>query len=114
VADKTLFSKIIDREISADIVFEDDICLAFRDIAPTAPVHILIVPKRPIAQVAHLTDADTNLAGHLVLVATQIARREGLEDGYRLVFNNGKEGGQTVFHIHLHLIGGRPMTWPPG
>ena len=114
MSDKTIFAKIIDREIPADIVYEDDRALAFRDIAPQAPIHILIIPKKPIDMIEHLEDADADLAGHLVMVAKKVAAQEGLTSGYRLVFNNGRDAGQTVYHIHLHLLGGRPMAWPPG
>jgi len=110
----TIFQKIIDREIPADILFEDDSVLAFRDIDPKAPTHVLVIPKKPIARIADATDADTALLGRLLLAATQVAEQEGLEDGYRLVINNGVHGGQAVYHLHLHLLGGRQMTWPPG
>lgn len=109
----TIFQKIIDREIPADIVFENDEVLAFRDINPQAPVHILVIPKRPIAKIADLTDADKETAGALLLAAGEIAREEGLED-YRLAVNNGAGAGQTVFHLHVHILGGRPFGWPPG
>lgn len=112
--EKTIFAKIIDREIPADIVFEDDRVLVFKDINPAAPTHVLVIPKKPIAKVEDMTEADEPLLGHMVYVATQVARDLGLEGGYRLVMNNGNEGGQTVFHIHLHVLGGRPMHWPPG
>ncbi|MCX6970448.1 MAG: histidine triad nucleotide-binding protein [Verrucomicrobia bacterium] len=111
----TLFQKIIAREIPADIVFEDDLCLAFRDISPKAPVHILVVPKRVIPRVAESLPADMELLGHLLFTAGQIARSEGVADsGFRLVINNGPDGGETVPHLHVHLLGGRPMAWPPG
>ena len=113
-AEKTLFAKIIDRELPADIVYEDDQALAFRDIHPAAPTHILIIPKKAIAQVEHMSAEDAPLFGHLVWVATQVARQLNLEDGYRLVMNNGRQGGQSVFHVHLHLLGGRALAWPPG
>ncbi|HJL41374.1 MAG TPA: histidine triad nucleotide-binding protein [Myxococcales bacterium LLY-WYZ-16_1] len=112
--EKTIFAKIIDREIPADIVFEDDRVLVFKDINPAAPTHVLVIPKKPIAKVEDMTEADEPLLGHMVYVATQVAKDLGLEGGYRLVMNNGNEGGQTVFHIHLHVLGGRPMHWPPG
>jgi histidine triad (HIT) family protein len=111
---KTLFQKIIDREIPAQIVYEDNQALAFRDIHPQAPVHILIIPKKLIPQIELTTSEDEALLGHLLYVATQIARKEGLSDGYRLVVNNGAQGGQTVFHLHIHLLGGRNFGWPPG
>jgi histidine triad (HIT) family protein len=109
----TIFKKIIDREIPATIVYEDDRALAFRDIAPQAPVHILVVPKKEIAKVADLTEADRELAGHLLLVAAKVAAQEKLQD-YRLVVNNGSGAGQAVFHLHVHILGGRPFGWPPG
>ena len=110
-----LFDKIIRREIPADIVFEDDDLLAFRDIDPQAPVHILIIPKRRIRTLNDLTPDDTQLVGRMVLAARDIAASEGLsDDGYRLNFNCNSQGGQSVYHIHLHLLGGRQMGWPPG
>jgi len=111
----TLFEKIIAREIPADIVHEDDLCLAFRDIAPQAPVHILVVPKRVIPRVAESVPEDGELLGHLLRTGARIAAAEGIaESGFRLVINNGPHGGETVPHLHLHLLGGRPMEWPPG
>ena len=110
-----LFLKIIKREIPAEIVYETDEILAFRDINPQAPVHILIIPKEPIPTLNDLEPGHAELVGRLVLAATEIAREEGLsDDGYRVVINCNKGGGQMVFHIHLHLLGGRQMTWPPG
>jgi histidine triad (HIT) family protein len=114
MADKTLFSKIIDREIPADIIHEDDHCIAFKDINPQAPAHILIVPRKTLAKLADARAEDGELLGHLLLTAAEIARRQGFGDGYRLVINNGARAGQTVFHLHVHLLAGRPMTWPPG
>jgi histidine triad (HIT) family protein len=112
---KTLFSRIIDREIPADIVYEDEHVVGFRDIHPQAPVHVLFVPRRPIATLNDLADGDAELAGRLVLAARAYARREGFaEAGYRTVINCNQDGGQTVFHIHLHLLAGRAMHWPPG
>jgi histidine triad (HIT) family protein len=111
----TLFGKIIRREIPADIVFEDDDVLAFRDINPQAPVHVLFVPKRAIATLNDATDRDAELIGKLVLAASAWAKKQGhADDGYRLVMNCNTHGGQTVFHIHVHLLAGRQMTWPPG
>ncbi|NDY94704.1 histidine triad nucleotide-binding protein [Wenzhouxiangella limi] len=110
-----LFLKIINRDIPADIVFENDRVLAFRDIDPQAPTHILIIPKRRIPTINDLEDGDAELMGELLLAARDIARAEGLsEDGYRLVFNCNRHGCQSVFHIHLHLLGGRQLDWPPG
>lgn len=112
---ETIFSKIINGEIPCDKVYEDDLVLAFRDIKPQAPTHILIIPKEPIPTVDDLKENHKELAGHILLTATNIARQEGLaEDGYRLVFNCRDHGGQEVYHIHLHLLGGRQMKWPPG
>ena len=109
-----LFQKIIDRQVKADIVYEDDRCLAFRDINPQAPVHVLIIPKKVIATHADLTEADRELLGHLHLVAARLAQQLGLHDGYRLVLNCRESAGQTVPHLHLHLLGGRDFGWPPG
>ncbi|MDD3608837.1 MAG: histidine triad nucleotide-binding protein [Halothiobacillaceae bacterium] len=112
---ETIFMKIIRREIPARIVYEDDDVLAFHDIAPQAPVHVLIIPKTPIATLNELADAQAALVGKLVLTAARLARELGIdESGYRLVTNCNADGGQTVFHIHLHLLGGRPLDWPPG
>ncbi len=111
---KTLFAKIIDREIPAKIAYEDDRCLAFHDINPQAPTHILIVPKKPIDMIENMTESDEGLIGHLLFAATKIARDLGLANGYRLVINNGAGAGQSVFHVHLHLLSGRPFSWPPG
>lgn len=110
----TLFSKIIRREIPADIVYEDDMALAFRDINPQAPIHILVIPKKPIPRLADAVPEDHALMGHLLLTVKRIAEQVGLENGYRVVINNGQEAGQTVFHLHLHILGGRQMEWPPG
>jgi histidine triad (HIT) family protein len=111
---KSLFSKIINRDIPADIVFEDDLCLAFRDISPQAPIHILIIPKKPIEKVADATAEDQALLGHLLLKAGDIARQEGCGDAFRLIVNNGEAVGQTVFHMHIHILAGRNFEWPPG
>jgi histidine triad (HIT) family protein len=112
---KDLFIKIINREIPADIVFENEKILAFRDINPQAPIHILIIPKEHIETTDDLRAEHEGIAGQMLLVATEIARKEGLsEKGYRLVMNCKEDGGQMVFHIHMHLLGGRPMLWPPG
>lgn len=111
---ETIFSKIIRKEIPADIVYEDDISLAFRDLNPQAPVHILVIPKQPIVSIATATDADAAILGHLLLTVNRVATQQGLEQGYRVVINTGADGGQTVFHLHLHLLGKRQMTWPPG
>jgi len=110
----TLFSKIIQREIPADIVYEDEQCLAFRDVNPQAPVHILVIPKKPIAMVADAAEEDEALLGHLLTTASKIAKQEGFGDAFRLVVNNGADAGQTVFHLHVHILGGRSFAWPPG
>ena len=110
----TIFGKIIRGEIPARIVHDDDRCLAFHDVAPQAPVHVLVIPKRPIPSLAAATADDSDLLGHLVLVATQLAASLGLEEGYRLVVNCGPDGGQSVDHLHVHLLGGRQLGWPPG
>ncbi len=110
----TLFEKIIAREIPADIVYEDDLCLAFRDINPQAPVHVLLVPKRPIVNLADAVPGDQQLLGHLLLTAAKVARQLGVGDAFRLNVNNGAGAGQSVFHLHLHILGGRTFAWPPG
>jgi histidine triad (HIT) family protein len=111
----SIFTKIIQREVPADIVFEDDDCLAFRDIAPKAPVHILVIPKREIVSLADLSDEDEAVMGRCVVAASKIAVAEGIaEGGYRLIVNCGDDGGQEVPHLHFHLMGGRKLTWPPG
>ena len=111
----TLFERIIAGEIPADIVYEDEWCVAFRDITPQAPTHILIVPRKPVVNVAHATSDDAELMGRVLLAAGEVARQLGVEQGgYRLVFNNGAGAGQTVFHMHCHLLAGRPLNWPPG
>ena len=110
----TIFSKIIAREIPADIVHEDDLCLAFRDVNPQAPVHILVIPKKPIPGVTDATETDRELLGLLLVVAGKIAKDEGYGDDFRLVINNGEQAGQSVFHLHVHLLAGRNFSWPPG
>ncbi|MEC4885163.1 MAG: histidine triad nucleotide-binding protein [Scytonema sp. PMC 1070.18] len=111
---ETIFDKIIRREIPADIVYEDDWALAFKDINPQAPVHILVIPKKPIPRLADADSNDDVLLGRLLLTAKQVAEQAGLANGYRVVINTGPDGGQTVYHLHLHILGGRQMTWPPG
>lgn len=112
---KTLFEKIIAREIPAQIVYEDELVLAFRDIQPQAPTHILIVPKKPVARIAEATPEDHKLLGHLLLKAAAVAAQLGLDrTGYRLVINNGPDGGESVPHLHCHILGGRHLAWPPG
>jgi histidine triad (HIT) family protein len=110
---ETIFSKIIKREIPADIIYEDDQALAFRDINGQAPVHFLVIPKKPIAKLSDAEPGDQALLGHLLLVANTVARQEGLTD-FRLNVNNGAGASQTVFHLHIHVLGGRPFSWPPG
>ena len=111
----TIFTKIIEREIPADIVYEDELALAFRDINPQAPTHILVIPKRPIARITDVEPDDEALLGHLITVCREIAEAEGVaESGFRLVVNNGRDGGQEVEHIHVHLLAGRRLSWPPG
>lgn len=111
----TIFEKIIAREIPADVVAETEEWLAFRDIAPKAPTHVLVIPKKPLARIDAAQPDDQALLGALLLGAAQVARELGLDQtGYRLVLNNGAHGGETVPHLHLHLLGGRPLEWPPG
>ena len=110
----TIFSKIIRREIPADIVYEDDRCLAFRDVNPQAPTHILLIPKTNYARLVDVPETDHSLLGHLLLKAAEIAREQGCGEAFRLVVNNGEQAGQTVFHLHLHILAGRPFRWPPG
>ncbi|HUS25713.1 MAG TPA: histidine triad nucleotide-binding protein [Candidatus Binatia bacterium] len=111
---QTLFEKIISRELPAAIVHEDEHCVAFKDIHPGAPVHLLLVPRKPLPKLSDATAADQALLGHLMLTAAKIARDHGCGDAFRLAVNNGAGAGQTVFHLHLHILGGRPMKWPPG
>lgn len=114
MADKTIFQRIIDKEIPAKIIYEDDECLAFHDVAPQAPTHVLVIPKRPIVSVATVTDGDADLIAHLWLVIRDLAKQLNLDGGYRVVVNCGRDGGQSVDHLHFHLLGGRAMKWPPG
>lgn len=110
----TIFTKIMNREIPAEIIYEDDSCLAFNDINPQAPVHFLVIPKRPIATINDLQEGDQQLVGQLYLTAKKIAQQQGFaEQGYRTVMNCNEDAGQTVFHIHLHVLAGKPMGWPP-
>ena len=110
----TIFQKIIDRQIPARIVFEDDQCLAFHDVSPQAPTHVLVIPKRAIRSLADSVPEDASLLGHLCSVIPQIARSLQLDNGYRVVMNCGPDGGQSVDHLHLHILGGRALGWPPG
>lgn len=111
---KTLFEKIIDKEIPATIVYEDEHCVAFRDINPGAPTHVLLVPRKPIPKLSDANTADQALLGHLLLVAPKLAAQLGVGDAFRLAINNGAAAGQSVFHLHVHILGGRPLKWPPG
>ena len=110
----TIFQRIIRKEIPAQIVFEDDLCLAFHDVAPQAPTHVLVIPKKPLLNLAAAQVEDQALLGHLLLVANQVAVQLGLIDGYRTVINCGPDGGQSVDHLHIHVLGGRALHWPPG
>ncbi len=115
MAEKTLFEKICDKEIPATVVFEDERCIAFRDISPQAPLHILVIPRKSVPRVELAEEEDEALLGHLLLTAAKVARSEGVAaTGYRLVINNGPHGGEAVPHLHIHLLGGRQMMWPPG
>ncbi|MEB3300500.1 MAG: histidine triad nucleotide-binding protein [Cyanobacteriota bacterium] len=109
----TIFGRILRGEIPCQEVYSDDLCLAFKDVNPQAPVHVLVIPRKPIASLAEAQPEDQELLGHLLLVAARVARQEGLTS-WRTVLNSGAEAGQTVFHLHVHVIGGRPMAWPPG
>lgn len=112
---KTLFQKIIDREIPAKLAYEDDHCVAIHDINPQAPVHVLIIPKKLIPRIAAATSSDQPVLGHLLLTAASLAKKLGIaESGYRIVINNGRDGGETVPHLHVHLLGQRALNWPPG
>jgi len=113
--EKTIFEKIIDKEIKSNIIFEDDSVIAIEDISPVAPIHILIIPKKKIVTINDTLEEDESLIGHMIITAKNIAKELGInENGYRLVFNTNEDGGQSVYHIHLHLLGGRKMDWPPG
>ena len=115
MAEKTLFEKICDREIPADIVHEDDLCICCKDISPQAPVHYLVIPRKPIPRVAEADVCDQAVLGHLLLTASKVAKKEGFaENGFRLVINNGPNGGEAVPHLHVHLLAGRQLKWPPG
>ena len=114
MAEKTLFSKIIDGEIPGDFVHQDDLCVVIRDVNPQTPVHLLIIPRKPIPRIGEAGEEDAALLGHLLLVARETAKTLGLEDGFRIVINNGAHGGESVPHLHVHLLGGRQLNWPPG
>ncbi|XP_060119510.1 adenosine 5'-monophosphoramidase HINT2 [Heteronotia binoei] len=110
----TVFSRILDGSLPADVLYQDDQCMAFRDVAPKAPVHFLVIPRRPIPRLSRVAQSDAQLLGHLLVVASQTAKAQGLADGYRVVINDGKQGAQSVYHLHLHVLGGRQLGWPPG
>ncbi|KAJ0005247.1 hypothetical protein NQD34_011461 [Periophthalmus magnuspinnatus] len=110
----TIFGKIIRKEVPVPLVYEDEQCIAFNDINPQAPVHILVVPKKPIVQLSKAEETDSALLGHLMIAAKKVAEKAGLSKGYRIVVNDGPDGGQSVYHIHIHVLGGRQMGWPPG
>ena len=114
MTEKTLFSKIIDGEIPGDFVHQDDQCVVLRDVNPQAPVHLLVIPRKPIPRVGEASEEDSALLGHLLLVASEVANSEGLSQGFRIVVNNGSDGGESVPHLHVHLLGGRQLGWPPG
>lgn len=114
MAEPTIFKRIIDKQIPADLVHEDELCLAFRDINPQAPVHLLVIPKKEIPSLAAAAAEDQSLLGHLLLVVKMLAEREGLANGYRVIANTGPDGGQSVDHLHFHLLGRRSLGWPPG
>lgn len=112
---KTIFQKIIDREIPAKFAHEDDLCVAIHDVNPQAPVHVLVIPKNPLSRLGAATATDQALLGHLLLTAAAVARKLGIDEtGYRIVVNNGRDGGETVAHLHVHLLGRRQLGWPPG
>ncbi len=114
MAEKTIFKRIIDNEIPARIVYQDALCLAFHDIAPQAPTHVIVIPKKEIRSLDAAADEDAPLIGHLILVVRKLARQLGLDGGYRVVVNCGPDAGQSVDHLHFHLLGGRALNWPPG
>ena len=114
MSEKTIFKRIIDGEIPADIVYEDELCMAFHDVAPQAPVHVLVIPKKEIRSIADLAEEDQHLAGHLLLAIQKVAQQLELDEGYRVISNCGAKAGQTVDHLHLHIMGGRSLKWPPG
>ncbi|KAH8337557.1 hypothetical protein KR074_003621, partial [Drosophila pseudoananassae] len=113
-SEDTIFGKILRKEIPCKFIHEDDKCVAFHDVAPQAPTHFLVIPRKPIAQLSLAEDGDADLLGHLMLVGRKVAKELGLAEGYRVVINNGKHGAQSVYHLHLHFLGGRQMQWPPG
>ena len=110
----TIFEKIINREVPSEILYEDELCIAIRDVNPQAPVHALVIPKKLIPRIADAEEGDSETIGHLLLVANKVAQAEKLDQGFRIVINNGSDGGETVPHLHVHVLGGRQMKWPPG
>lgn len=110
---KTLFEKILDEEIPAKIIYRDEFCAAINDINPQAPTHVLLFPIKPIASIDALSEEDSHIVSHLMLTVAKIAKQQGLQDGYRAVINNGKLAGQTIAHLHIHILGGKPLSWPP-
>uniref|UniRef100_A0A1Q3G2V8 HIT domain-containing protein n=1 Tax=Culex tarsalis TaxID=7177 RepID=A0A1Q3G2V8_CULTA len=110
----TIFGKILRKEIPCTFIYEDDKCVAFHDISAQAPVHFLVIPRKPIPQLSKATEEDEALLGHLMLVGKKVAAEQGLDEGFRVVINDGKNGAQSVYHLHLHFLGGRQMKWPPG
>ncbi len=111
---ESIFTKIIRRELPGDIVYEDDLCIVLRDIRPVAPTHLLVIPKKPIPRIQLASSEDCSLLGHLLLVAKMVAEQSDLKNGFRIVINNGPDAGESVPHLHIHVIGGRTMHWPPG
>ena len=114
MASKTIFQKIIEKEIPSEFIYEDDLCIVINDINPQAPLHLLIIPKKPLSKLSDAQEKDLNLLGHLMLVAGNMSRKFNVEDAFNIVINNGEKAGQTVFHLHIHLIAGREFSWPPG
>uniref|UniRef100_A0A0A9X3V6 Histidine triad nucleotide-binding protein 1 n=1 Tax=Lygus hesperus TaxID=30085 RepID=A0A0A9X3V6_LYGHE len=110
----TIFGKILRKEIPAKLIHEDDKCIAFHDVSPQAPVHFLVIPRKPIDMLSNAEEEDSALLGHLMITAKKVAKAQGLENGFRLIVNNGKDGAQSVYHLHIHVMGGRQMGWPPG
>ncbi|KAL7295229.1 hypothetical protein TKK_0011437 [Trichogramma kaykai] len=109
----TIFGKILRKEIPCKFIYEDDQCVAFHDVSPQAPVHFLVIPRKPISQLSQVEDEDEPILGHLMNVARKVAKEQGLDEGFRLVINNGKHGAQSVYHLHLHVLGGKQLSWPP-
>ena len=114
MSNKTLFQKIIDREISAEIIYEDVLCIAINDVNPQAPIHVLLIPKKPISKLSDCTNQDKDLLAHLMLTVNKVAVKLNIDDAFRVNINNGEDAGQEVFHLHIHILGGREFNWPPG